>query len=109
MRGTSVSALALRFTHWNTSRVEVIFSFYHDGLLIPSKGANDVANSFATSVASRSLTLKQAMCIASVMEFAGALLVGSRVTDTIRTKVISISLFESDPSVLMQVFPAATL
>ncbi|KAJ4348914.1 Na+/Pi symporter [Ascochyta clinopodiicola] len=64
-------------------------------------GANDVANSFATSVASRSLTLKQAMCIASVMEFAGAMLVGSRVTDTIRTKVISISLFEEDPSVLM--------
>jgi sodium-dependent phosphate transporter len=65
------------------------------------KGANDVANSFATSVASRSLTLKQAMCIASVMEFAGAMLVGSRVTDTIRTKVISTELFESDPSVLM--------
>ncbi|KAF2827022.1 phosphate transporter [Ophiobolus disseminans] len=64
-------------------------------------GANDVANSFATSVASRSLTLKQAMCIASVMEFAGAMLVGSRVTDTIRTKVISTKLFEQDPSVLM--------
>ena len=60
-----------------------------------------MANSFATSVASRSLSLKQAMCIASVMEFAGAMLVGSRVTDTIRTKVISISLFEEDPSVLM--------
>lgn len=29
------------------------------------------------------------------------MLVGSRVTDTIRTKVISTSLFESDPSVLM--------
>jgi sodium-dependent phosphate transporter len=41
------------------------------------------------------------MCIASVMEFAGAMLVGSRVTDTIRTKVISTALFESDPSVLM--------
>jgi sodium-dependent phosphate transporter len=60
-----------------------------------------VANSFATSVASRSLTLKQAMCIASVMEFAGAMLVGSRVTDTIRTKVISIELFQQDASVLM--------
>jgi sodium-dependent phosphate transporter len=41
------------------------------------------------------------MCIASVMEFAGAMLVGSRVTDTIRTKVISTKLYESDPSVLM--------
>lgn len=34
-------------------------------------GANDVANSFATSVSSRSLTYFQAMCIGSVMEFAG--------------------------------------
>lgn len=39
-------------------------------------GANDVANSFATSVSSRSLTLRQAMMIASVMEFGGAVGVG---------------------------------
>lgn len=32
-------------------------------------GANDVANAFATSVSSRSLTLKQAMAIGTVMEF----------------------------------------
>lgn len=41
------------------------------------------------------------MLIASVMEFAGAITVGARVTDTIRTKVISIKRFEDDPSVLM--------
>ena len=39
-------------------------------------GANDVANAFATSVSSRSLTMKQVMCIASVMEFGGAVGVG---------------------------------
>lgn len=39
-------------------------------------GANDVANSFATSVSSRSLTLTQAMCIATFTEFLGAFLVG---------------------------------
>lgn len=39
------------------------------------------------------------MCIASVMEFAGAMLVGSRVTDTIRTKVISTKLFEDVSSI----------
>ncbi len=39
-------------------------------------GANDVANSFATSVSSRSLTMKQAMMIATVCEFTGAVLVG---------------------------------
>ena len=36
-------------------------------------GANDVANSFATSVSSRSLTYMQAMGIASVMELSGRL------------------------------------
>lgn len=39
-------------------------------------GANDVANSFATSVSSRSLTLIQAMTIGAVMEFTGAVLAG---------------------------------
>lgn len=41
------------------------------------------------------------MVIASCMEFAGAMAVGAQVTETIRTKVISVDLFESDPSVLM--------
>lgn len=69
--------------------------------MLTSAGANDVANSFATSVASRSLTFKQAMLIATVMEFLGAMTVGARVTDTIRTKVISTKLFAEEPSVLM--------
>ncbi|KAA8652173.1 hypothetical protein EYZ11_000498 [Aspergillus tanneri] len=64
-------------------------------------GANDVANSFATSVSSRSLTLWQAMMIATVMEFAGSVGVGARVADTIRTKIVDVDLFERDPSMLM--------
>ncbi|KAL7270521.1 Na+/Pi symporter [Rhizina undulata] len=64
-------------------------------------GANDVANSFATSVSSRSLTMKQAMLVATVMEFAGALTVGARVADTIRSKILKIALFEDQPAVLM--------
>lgn len=64
-------------------------------------GANDVANSWATTVASRSLTYLQAMIAASVMEFAGAMGAGARVTDTIRTKIVDPDLFESDPAVLM--------
>lgn len=64
-------------------------------------GANDVANSFATSVSSRSLTMGQAMCIATVMEFSGALGVGARVSETIRTKVIKTEAFADDPAVLM--------
>lgn len=63
-------------------------------------GANDVANSFATSVSSRSLTLRQAMCIASVMEFVGALTVGARVSDTIRSKIVNPSSYVDQPGVL---------
>ncbi|SMR53194.1 unnamed protein product [Zymoseptoria tritici ST99CH_1E4] len=64
-------------------------------------GANDVANSFATSVSSRSLTMIQAMCIGAVMEFAGAVLAGSRVAGTIKNDVIAISEYENEPSMLM--------
>ncbi|KAJ4291255.1 Na+/Pi symporter [Collariella sp. IMI 366227] len=64
-------------------------------------GANDVANSWATSVASQSVTYLQAMVLASVMEFAGSVGVGARVADTIRTKVVDTSLFDKDPALLM--------
>ncbi|KAK9326086.1 phosphate transporter [Lipomyces orientalis] len=64
-------------------------------------GANDVANSFATSVSSRSLTYVQAMVIAAICEFLGAVLLGNRVADTIRNKIISVKLFEDSPTTLM--------
>ena len=64
-------------------------------------GANDVANSFATSVSSRSLTMRQAMMIGTVMEFAGAVGVGARVADTIRNKILSTKAFTLEPTVLM--------
>ncbi|CEJ89879.1 Putative Phosphate-repressible phosphate permease [[Torrubiella] hemipterigena] len=64
-------------------------------------GANDVANSWASSVSSRSLTYVQAMLGATVMEFTGALGVGGRVADTIRTKVVAVNSFQSEPALLM--------
>ncbi|KAL2260378.1 hypothetical protein VTK26DRAFT_5619 [Humicola hyalothermophila] len=64
-------------------------------------GANDVANSWATSVASRSLTYLQAMVLASIMEFAGSVGVGARVADTIRTGVVDTELFANEPGMLM--------
>ncbi|KAL5639817.1 hypothetical protein ACGC1H_006405 [Rhizoctonia solani] len=75
----------------------VIFAFL-DAFNI---GANDVANSFATSVSSRSLTMRQAVAIASVMEFLGAVLVGARVASTIRNGIIDISIFNQDPAMLL--------
>ncbi|KAF4467180.1 phosphate-repressible phosphate permease [Fusarium albosuccineum] len=64
-------------------------------------GANDVANSWTTSVSSRSITYLQAMTLGSILEFAGAVGVGARVADTIRTKVVDIDQFENDPALLM--------
>lgn len=64
-------------------------------------GANDVANSFSSSVSSRSLKYWQAMILAAIMEFLGAVLVGSRVSDTIRNKIVDVSVFSDEPAVLM--------
>ncbi|KAL5047519.1 hypothetical protein BDW71DRAFT_213969 [Aspergillus fruticulosus] len=64
-------------------------------------GANDVANSFASSVSSRSLTLKQAMVIAACMELAGSISVGSRVAETVRERIIDPHLYDAEPAVLM--------
>lgn len=64
-------------------------------------GANDVANSFASSVSSRSLEYWQAMILAALAEFLGATLAGSRVADTIRNQILDVSFFDDDPAVLM--------
>jgi sodium-dependent phosphate transporter len=45
--------------------------------------------------------MKQAMAIASCMEFAGSAAVGARVADTIRTKIVDPHLYDSNPPVLM--------
>jgi PiT family inorganic phosphate transporter len=61
-------------------------------------GANDVANSMGTSVGSGAVTLKQAVVIAGVFEFAGAVLVGSHVSETIKGGIISAEAFP-DPMI----------
>lgn len=74
-----------------------IFSFFTSWGI----GANDAANSFATSVGAKVLTLRQAVLIAAVCEFAGAVLLGKNVTDTIRKKIVSPKAFDDEPYVLM--------
>ncbi|AMG30998.1 inorganic phosphate transporter [Grimontia hollisae] len=72
-------------------------------------GANDVANAMGTSVGSKALTVKQAIIIAMIFEFAGAYLAGGEVTDTIRKGVIETSLYASQPDVLVYGMMSALL
>ncbi|MFQ5651824.1 MAG: inorganic phosphate transporter [bacterium] len=61
-----------------------------------SIGANDVANAMGTSVGSGALTIKRAVILAAVLEFAGAFLVGTHVSETIRKGIISPEIFQGN-------------
>ncbi len=62
-------------------------------------GANDVANSMGTSVGSGALTLRRAILVAAIFEFAGAVLVGKHVTSTIAKGIADPTVI--DPNILM--------
>ncbi|MBJ2135495.1 inorganic phosphate transporter [Paraglaciecola chathamensis] len=64
-------------------------------------GANDVANAMGTSVGSKALTIKQAILIAMVFEFAGAYLAGGEVTSTIRKGILDSTFFIDSPELLV--------
>ncbi|KAJ3211634.1 Na+/Pi symporter [Dinochytrium kinnereticum] len=83
----------------------MIFAFF-DAYSI---GANDVANSFATSVGSRSITLWQAVCIAIFTEFSGALALGAETASTIKDGIIRADMFAPRPDLLMVAFMCALI
>lgn len=64
-------------------------------------GANDVANSMGTSVGSKAVTLTQAIVIAGVLEFAGAVLFGRQVSSTLAISIANPDLFVSQPHTLL--------
>ncbi|WP_035607362.1 inorganic phosphate transporter [Edwardsiella tarda] len=64
-------------------------------------GANDVANAMGTSVGARAVTIRQAIIIAMIFEFAGAYLAGGEVTQTIRSGIIDTSAFAGHPQTLV--------
>ena len=72
-------------------------------------GANDVANAMGTSVGSRALTVKQAIIIAVIFEFAGAYLAGGEVTSTIRKGILDPALITDSPDLLVFGMIAALL
>lgn len=64
-------------------------------------GANDVANAMATSVGSKALTIRQAILVAAVFEFLGAVLAGGGVTSTIRKGIVDADLLSGRPELLI--------
>ncbi|HMB93004.1 MAG TPA: inorganic phosphate transporter [Rhodothermales bacterium] len=64
-------------------------------------GANDVANAMGTSVGSRAITVKQAIIIAAVFEFAGVILAGGSVTETVRKGIVDPTPIFDQPELLV--------
>jgi inorganic phosphate transporter, PiT family len=64
-------------------------------------GANDVANAMGTSVGSGAITVKQAIVIAAIFEFAGAFIAGGAVTKTIRKGIINPESIVGTPEILV--------
>ena len=65
-------------------------------------GANDLANVMSTTMGSKAVTVKQAMLIAIVFEFAGAFLGGNGVTETMRDGIINNSQLVDRPMILIE-------
>jgi sodium-dependent phosphate transporter len=72
-----------------------------------NNGANDVANAWATSVSSRSISYRQAMIFGAVFEMLGAITVGARTADTIKNGIIPNSSFQNNAPVQMLAFTCA--
>ena len=76
--------------------VGYIFGFY----MAWNIGANDVANSMASAVGAKAITIRQAVFIAGILNVLGAVFIGSHVTNTIRKGIISTEIM-SDPHVAL--------
>lgn len=85
--------------------IAAVFGF----LMAYGVGANDVANAMGTSVGSKALTIKQAIFIAAIFEFAGAYLAGGSVTSTIRGGITDASFFVDTPELMAYGMIAALL
>ncbi|CAL0314096.1 unnamed protein product [Lupinus luteus] len=74
----------------------LLFGFY----MAWNIGANDVANAMGTSVGSGALTLRQAVLAAAVLEFSGALLMGTNVTNTMQNGLLVAGAFQGKDTLL---------
>ncbi len=85
----------------DTATVYIILAAVFGIFMAWGIGANDVANAMATSVGSKAITIKQAIIIAAIFEFAGAYLAGGEVTKTIRKGIVDLNAFDGNPDLLI--------
>ena len=83
----------------------IIFGFY----MAWGIGANDVANAMGMPVGSGAITVKQAIIIAAIFEFAGAFIAGGQVTKTIRKGIIDTDALAGTPELMIYGMLAALL
>ncbi|XP_057212769.1 sodium-dependent phosphate transporter 1-A [Triplophysa rosa] len=79
----------------------LVLGFIIAFILAFSVGANDVANSFGTAVGSGVVTLRQACVLATIFETVGAMLLGAKVSETIRSGIIDVQMYNGSEAVLM--------
>ena len=94
-------------TEWGT--VFLVMAIIFGGYMAWGIGANDVANAMGTPVGSGAITVKQAIIIAAIFEFAGAFIAGGQVTKTIRKGIIDPSSIAGNPELLVYGMLAAML
>jgi inorganic phosphate transporter, PiT family len=83
----------------------VLLAFY----LAWNLGANDVANAMGTAVGSKAITLRQALIIAGVLEFLGAVLFGQAVTENLALGIVDPGYFAAQPETLVLTMLAVLL
>lgn len=79
----------------------LVLGFVIAFILAFSVGANDVANSFGTAVGSGVVTLRQACILATIFETVGSVLLGAKVSETIRQGIIDVRMYNGSEHVLM--------
>ena len=80
--------------------ITLIFGYIIGFYMAWNIGANDVANSMASAVGAKAITIRQAVFIAGILNIVGATFIGSHVTNTIRKGIVSTEIL-TDPHIAL--------